>query len=165
MKKMLMVLWLWLIAASVAAGSVLVTPSVNLIGGSYSYEYTVENVGTTSIIGFGLQGLVPSIFNPTSPSGWNVSTFDDGTTWSVMWVSSDVLFDLAPGKILSNLSFLSDSPPGDVFFAVLDTDFEGFEGQTVGPLAVIPIPSTFALMGICLISLLWKNNYRPYRTQ
>ena len=159
----------WLILAalclisSISRADVIVSATVTQIGSEFSYDYSVENTGTVSILGFFVT-VDASVDQVLAPNGWDFGTLVIGPQTIVQWLSSDMQFDIGPGQTLPDFIIMSTAPPGIAEYSALDDDFNFFNGQTVGPQRsqVTPEPSSMLLFGTGAIAALtgWRQRRR-----
>lgn len=123
----------------------------------FTYDYTIDNSGTTAIIGLGLDLFAP-VLGTSFPVGWDVSVMPLGPESLVQWISLDIPFDVPPSGLLNGFSITSSAGPGTVSFSFLDENFDSVVGQTTGPTAV-PEPS-YVLITLVALSLLTFSKRR-----
>ncbi len=154
-RKVLVICGLLLLQAAPAmADGLSVTETTVVAGTSLTYEYTLTNNGSTSIIGFGLS-FDATVTSLATPKGWNGGVLSFGSLTDVEWVSLDSAFDIPPSGTLSGFALTSPAPPGIVAFSALDEDFNGIDGRTTGPVSPTPEPPAALLLlgGLILLGL------------
>jgi len=147
------------------ADSILVDPSLSGSPGAYTYSYEIENQTSVALLLFSLT-VTGDVGTINAPTGWLTATDipAPGET-QVEWISTDVPYDVPAFGTLSGFSLTSDSGPGTVPFSTFDENFSEFDGQTTGPIAPVPEPSSGTLLGTAIAfmgALLWfKRRSRP----
>src|SRR5687768_2313257 len=88
------------VAAASLHAAVVVAPVITDVSGEFSYNYTVTNNETSSILLFELTlPIEPSSI--AGPSGWLLNSFMSDSNTIVQWVSDDSSTDIEPGNSLS----------------------------------------------------------------
>jgi hypothetical protein len=134
--------------------AVMVAPVISSGSGEFSYNYTVTNNESSSILLFQL--TLPT--EPTdidAPPGWLSNSFASGSETIVQWVSEDASTDIEPASSLSGFIIASPFTAGPVAFEVRNAEFDLIDGVTTGPNPV-PEPST-ALTVLALVALPWAR--------
>jgi len=111
----------------------------------YTYSYEIVN-DQNSPDYVGIFDLFPavSVFNVSSPTGWDYMVAANWVEWYSTWYT----YDIAPGNSLSGFSLQSYGPPGNITYdagawgATYPDDYAF--GNTVGP---VPEPATLLLIG------------------
>jgi len=138
---------LFALAAGVAFGGVIVTPTVTSDGSLYTYDYQLENTElSAAIVNFQLtiSGSTTGILAPNEE--WLTETFPVGSETGIQWITME--FGIQLGEALSGfLRVISSDAAGPATFHVDFDDFKtSIPGSTQGPSGV-PEPAGATLVG------------------
>jgi len=150
-----------------------------LTAGTYQYDLTLNNVGTTTIgtlwfswvPGAGFMSVTPT--NVQSPANWTEILTNGGD--AIQWKTNTFL---APGATESGFLFDSTLPPANLeaafagpgigtgdpiatYFVYIAAPLAdpGFQGIAT-PTSVVPVPTTFSLFGIGIAVLASRRHRR-----
>ncbi len=155
---------------------------ISLPSGSFQYNITLQNTGTTTLGSFwfswvpGLDFLPSQPTNVHSPAGWTpnvISPTYDGDGYSIQWIATT---PLPAGQSLPGFSFTSTDDPDIIsgtspiyfdyyltntsyaYIGAPETDIGTSFNPTVLPtIAAAPEPTTLSLAGIGIAGLLVKR--------
>jgi len=154
-----------LAVAPSAHAAPLVISTVTDLGGTWLYEYKLENPVDSGedIYDFGVD-FFGEAFSITKPSDWSDPFYAPGTDTVpsfIDWFSPDPSFDVTPGAIVGGFSFQSLLAPGTIVYHIATTAV-AIDGETVGPNPV-PEPGTLLLLGMGATGLIARRRRSKLR--
>lgn len=163
MRNLIVAGCLSLLAANAVAAAPILSVEADVDVPSGLYSYSLANFGPTAVLGFSVL-VSASVEEAVAPVGWIVGTVALGNFTNVQWVSSDVIFDLAPGNVLRGFLIRSGAPSGTVEYSAFDEALDFASGDTLGPVdAKIPEPPVVALSLVTVILVLLRHRSDMHR--
>lgn len=154
-----------LLAGSVHAQQVTVTPTVTSNGALFDYSYSVFNGAPSEIgvISFQTLDNVQAVTSPAAPPGF-LTSFDDGNGFISFGQDTDpdTSQSFAPDSTVAPFTFTSRFAPGQVAFEAFDVDGNRYVGTTLAP-AAAPEPNALLVFGtgVLGLSLIAARRRRP----
>lgn len=162
-----------LLFTGLAQAAPIVTPTVTDLGGSFRYDYTIDNTAGLEdivLVNILVAPLDPTLTNLFAPMGFQ--TVHDDNLGIVTFLPDLGVFDtFAAGTSLSGFRFESALPPGASTFEALTISGELLTGMTIATSAtsptppLIPEPGTAGLLLASLGLLLTRRGGRKSPAQ